>query len=951
MLGEVTLIQRYPTCFAASPEDTPSSSIEHPVSGIHHSKRCIRFDDSPSEARPPRSMTSPANERGQGLELLRLEGGLRRLGLRESAQPVAVGEEKLEDFETYSHIPQIPGYRNFRPCVDQGSVFRMLSLLLLARLSMAKLKKKVAHQRLKLPSPAQIAKKGKCLGASLARQPVATSWGCSSAARRSSLCVPSSGAASLGADPSCGWLAADVSSTSLCGLRPTRVVPAALHLHQRRNLRLHGGGAEGATTSSAKIGQASGKAVATFARCPVADTHHPIFAASGRTMASAGMLGLLSGFGLLIMESARHMQDHWDVYQKGADQLTKDLLSLFSKVPENFKKQYQEASADMVKSTQDLFYSLLGNIVNNVSSLIFGVLLTMLYTLFWLCSPVPMDSSVDVMFRKYIMFKTLACFGYGISAGLLLYFLSIDLASVFALTTFALNFVPEVGPFIAMVLPCPVILFDSRLERPMLTLLTAVIGQLALKFSFSNIIEVKLIESDKKLRMHPVMILLSVGIFGYLWGPTGMLLSVPLMALMKIALFSELVPSSYRDPILVILEGDRSAPQKHGLKASSKKAPKALESWCSPWWMSWSRFISKSDVQSRMDFSGLQLQMLCHTLCASLDAFVGLVELHFVDFGMLFECWRKLVLPTGFGFKACMHSLLHDERVPANLVCAASCAFPCFWLCTRKLQKDELMLNQMKHFDVRSAECTVASDRIVIQEQIVNLFDEALEPPVQVPFGTVADAPDAPLMSPEALRDIRDITSYPTHDEILDQFNAYVRGPLRESVEASMGKEEYLPLNSCIAAQLPAIFCGFMIALGCDGQADCEMSASNLGFASVTEYMIVNMFGCAVQIPLTWILSLPLVLRTTHLVTRAMSSGIWQNLAGASLTGLVLATCLCGISLQYVLLIVVITKYSTICLGAYVACFAIEFWAVWFCFFRTSARRSSRCFAVSAPTP
>lgn len=29
--------------------------------------------------------------------------------------------------------------------------------------------------------------------------------------------------------------------------------------------------------------------------------------------------------------------------------------------------------------------------MNNVSSLILGVLLTMLYTLFWLCSPVPMD--------------------------------------------------------------------------------------------------------------------------------------------------------------------------------------------------------------------------------------------------------------------------------------------------------------------------------------------------------------------------------------------------------------------------------------------------------------------------------------------------------------------------------------------------------------------------------
>jgi len=227
--------------------------------------------------------------------------------------------------------------------------------------------------------------------------------------------------------------------------------------------------------------------------------------------------------------------------------------------------QYMQVSADMVKTAQDVVYGLLGDFVNHVSSLLFGVMLTMLYTLFWLCSPVPMDSTIDIMFRKYILFKTLACFGYGVCVGLLLAALSIDLASVFALTTFALNYVPEVGPFMAMVLPCPVILLDSRLQRPTLVLLCAVLGQLALKFAFSNIIEVKLIESDKKLRMHPVMILLSVGIFGHLWGPTGMLLSVPLMALLKISLFSELVPASYRNPILIVLEGDREAPQKHGL--------------------------------------------------------------------------------------------------------------------------------------------------------------------------------------------------------------------------------------------------------------------------------------------------------------------------------------------------------------------------------------------------
>jgi hypothetical protein len=55
------------------------------------------------------------------------------------------------------------------------------------------------------------------------------------------------------------------------------------------------------------------------------------------------------------------------------------------------------------------------------------------------------------------------------------------------------------------------------------------------------------------------------------------------------------------------------------------------------------------------------------------------------------------------------------------------------------------------------------------------------------------DLADAPLMSPvspETIRGIRHITSYPHPEEVIDQFNAYVRGPLRESVEASVGNEE-----------------------------------------------------------------------------------------------------------------------------------------------------------------
>merc|ERR1712232_733545 len=116
--------------------------------------------------------------------------------------------------------------------------------------------------------------------------------------------------------------------------------------------------------------------------------------------------------------------------------------------------------------------------------------------------------------------------------------------------SFFFAFIPEVGAFIAMALPVPVMLFDSRQEAPVLTLLSATAVQLVLKFIFTNIIEVKLIEHDANMRMHPVITLLAVTFFGLIWGPTGMLLCVPLMTYVKVVILSDLVPASYRDPIL-----------------------------------------------------------------------------------------------------------------------------------------------------------------------------------------------------------------------------------------------------------------------------------------------------------------------------------------------------------------------------------------------------------------
>eukprot|EP00415_Alexandrium_ostenfeldii_P004341 UN4341 len=113
--------------------------------------------------------------------------------------------------------------------------------------------------------------------------------------------------------------------------------------------------------------------------------------------------------------------------------------------------------------------------------------------MFWLCTPMPLDTKTERIFRRYLFLKGASCLCYGASVSVMLSILRVEMATVFGLMSFFFSFIPEVGAFVAMVLPAPVILFDSRLEAPFLTLMIASAGQLALKFLFANIIEAKLI--------------------------------------------------------------------------------------------------------------------------------------------------------------------------------------------------------------------------------------------------------------------------------------------------------------------------------------------------------------------------------------------------------------------------------------------------------------------------
>ncbi|CAL1164142.1 unnamed protein product [Cladocopium goreaui] len=216
--------------------------------------------------------------------------------------------------------------------------------------------------------------------------------------------------------------------------------------------------------------------------------------------------------------------------------------------------------------------------------------------------------------------------------------------------------------------------------------------------------------------------------------------------------------------------------------------------------------------------------------------------------------------------------------------------------CLHKLQGHKRMLDQMSAFDLRNAKCTFEEDRAVIEELVLNLFDEALEPPIRVAF----DAPDAedgtveeagePLISLESLRAIRHVTSYPSPDAIIGQFNDYVRGPLRQNLVAFLGTEDYISPKMCIVATLPIWFQSLMCVLSCDG-ASCEKSASDGGYASIYQYMITNAVLQLPLLPFGLLIVYPLLLRANQVVAAALRCGVASAYGTWLLVRIVVGTC------------------------------------------------------------
>ncbi len=105
----------------------------------------------------------------------------------------------------------------------------------------------------------------------------------------------------------------------------------------------------------------------------------------------------------------------------------------------------------------------------------------------------------------------------------------VDFLVVWVVLAFLLYFIPSIGPFISVILPTLMALVQFESIGTALLILLIIV---AFQTIIGNILEPKIL--GERLGLNPLVILLSLLIWGYIWGVVGMILSVPLTSIFKI---------------------------------------------------------------------------------------------------------------------------------------------------------------------------------------------------------------------------------------------------------------------------------------------------------------------------------------------------------------------------------------------------------------------------------
>lgn len=144
---------------------------------------------------------------------------------------------------------------------------------------------------------------------------------------------------------------------------------------------------------------------------------------------------------------------------------------------------------------------------------------------------------INTYIRTYLWVKTLLSAVTGLVSWIAMKAIGLDLAEFWAVLIFLLNFIPTIGSILGIVFPA--LLTLAQFEDPLVPFVVVTVLLGLTQIVTGNVVEPKIM--GRTLKLSPLVILVSLAVWGSLWGVIGMFLSVPItvIAMIIFAQFQE----------------------------------------------------------------------------------------------------------------------------------------------------------------------------------------------------------------------------------------------------------------------------------------------------------------------------------------------------------------------------------------------------------------------------
>ena len=219
---------------------------------------------------------------------------------------------------------------------------------------------------------------------------------------------------------------------------------------------------------------------------------------------------------------------------------------------------------------RDINLSQIGGIAKGVANFISMFFMVLIYLSFLLLEekslkkkfPIIFDNSkketeakkmIKKIYKKievYMSVKLFTSFLTGILGYVLMKSIHLDFAVFWAILMFLCNFIPTIGSIISSIFP--IVFAILQFNGDLLSVSIIGIGIAVIQLIIGNIIDPKIMGS--RLNLSPLVLILSLVIWGGMWGIAGMFLCVPITIIITIILLQ--IPSTKKFALLLTRDGD-----------------------------------------------------------------------------------------------------------------------------------------------------------------------------------------------------------------------------------------------------------------------------------------------------------------------------------------------------------------------------------------------------------